>query len=101
MATAPIQPLAWEPPYASDAALKKTEKKKKREREREIPVAVSSTYHYLALCLVGKAQVWDSGTPCSRVGFAAACCVALDKLPSLSEPQMTSWAIPSSDSLGF
>ena len=26
-ATAPIRPLAWEPPYASDAALKQTKKK--------------------------------------------------------------------------
>ena len=28
-ATAPIQPLAWEPPYASGAAIKKKKKKKK------------------------------------------------------------------------
>ena len=35
-ATAPIQPLAWEPPYASDVALEKTKKKKKRKKkERE------------------------------------------------------------------
>ena len=34
-ATAPIQPLVWEPPYATGAALEKTQKKKKkRERER-------------------------------------------------------------------
>ena len=35
-ATAPIRPLAWEPPYATGAALekaKKTEKKKKKEDE--------------------------------------------------------------------
>ena len=30
-AAAPIQPLAWEPPYAKDMSLKK---KKERERER-------------------------------------------------------------------
>ena len=39
VATALIRLLAWEPPYAVDAALEKTEsqkkKKKKRERERE------------------------------------------------------------------
>ena len=29
MATAPIEPLAWEPPCALGAALKKTKKKKK------------------------------------------------------------------------
>ena len=28
-ARAPFQPLAWEPPYAADAALKKTKKKKR------------------------------------------------------------------------
>ena len=26
----PIQPLAWEPPYATDAALKKKKEKKKK-----------------------------------------------------------------------
>ena len=30
MATAPIRPLAWEPPYAMGAALEKTEKEKKK-----------------------------------------------------------------------
>ena len=29
VATAPIKPLAWEPPYATGAALKKTKDKKK------------------------------------------------------------------------
>ena len=29
-ATAPIRPLAWEPPYAADVALKRPKKKKKR-----------------------------------------------------------------------
>ena len=37
-AVAPIRPLAWELPYASDVALKKAKKakKKKKEREREV-----------------------------------------------------------------
>ena len=30
-AIAPIRPLAWEPPYASGAALKRTTKKKKKK----------------------------------------------------------------------
>ena len=37
VATAPIRPLAWEPPYAEGAALekeKKTKKKKKRKKEK-------------------------------------------------------------------
>ena len=29
VATAPVRPLAWEPPYAADVALEKTKKKKK------------------------------------------------------------------------
>ena len=33
MATALIQPLAWEPPFAEGAALKRPKKKKNRERE--------------------------------------------------------------------
>ena len=34
-ATGPIRPLAWEPPYAADAALKrqKTGKKKKKKKD--------------------------------------------------------------------
>ena len=31
-ATAPIRPLAWEPPHAAGAALEKTKKKKKKKR---------------------------------------------------------------------
>ena len=39
-ATAPIRHLAWEPPYATDAALgkkrqKKTKKEKKRKKKKE------------------------------------------------------------------
>ena len=36
-ATAPIRSLAWEPPYAMGAALKKKPKKKKKERKKERP----------------------------------------------------------------
>ena len=32
--TAQIQPLAWEPPYAVDAALKKQQKQQKQKSER-------------------------------------------------------------------
>ena len=36
VATGPIRPLAWEPPYATGEALEKAKRpKKKRERERE------------------------------------------------------------------
>ena len=31
VATAPIQPLAWEPPYTAGEALKKKKKRKKRK----------------------------------------------------------------------
>ena len=33
-AVAPIRPLAWEPPYAEDAALEK-DQKEKRKKEKE------------------------------------------------------------------
>ena len=35
-ATAPIGPLAWEPPYAAGAALEKTKKKKERKKENSL-----------------------------------------------------------------
>ena len=35
VATGPIGPVAWEPPYATAEALKRPKKKKKKERERE------------------------------------------------------------------
>ena len=40
VATAPIQPLAWEPPYAMGAALenaKRQKKKKKKKTKQTIP----------------------------------------------------------------
>ena len=32
MATAPIRPLAWEPPYAAEAALEKAKRQKKKKK---------------------------------------------------------------------
>ena len=34
-AVAPIQPLAWEPPYAKGTALEKAKRPKKTERKKE------------------------------------------------------------------
>ena len=34
MATAPIKPLAWEPPYAAEAALDMAKKKEKKRKEK-------------------------------------------------------------------
>ena len=34
-ATAPIRPLAWEPPYAVGVALENTKRQKKRKRKRQ------------------------------------------------------------------
>ena len=34
-ATAPIQPLAWEPPYAAGAALQKKKQKKKTKQKKK------------------------------------------------------------------
>ena len=43
-AVAPIGPLAWEPPYAMGAVLKrqKTKKKKKKDEQLEFPLWLSS-----------------------------------------------------------
>ena len=51
-ATAPIRPLAWEPPYASGAALekdKKTKKKKKKDvlYHRGNKVSIKKKYNNL------------------------------------------------------
>ena len=40
-ATAPIQPLDWEPPYALGVALKRPERKKKKKKE----IIVGKTLH--------------------------------------------------------
>ena len=42
-ATAPIQPLAWEPPYAVHVALKT--KKKRKEKKRSTPSHCRNFYH--------------------------------------------------------
>ena len=34
-ATAPVEPLAWEPPYAAGAALEKAKRHRERERDGE------------------------------------------------------------------
>ena len=49
-ATAPIGPLAWEPPCATGAALEKDKKKKKeRERERELWYVTNSDQIFKSL----------------------------------------------------
>ena len=57
MATAPIWPLAWEPPHATDAALKKNPppKKKKRTERQEIN---SCLYDHLIYNKGGKNIQW-------------------------------------------
>ena len=41
VATAPIRPLAWEPPYATGAALKKKDKRQKKKKKKEIFMYIS------------------------------------------------------------
>jgi len=36
VATAPVRPLAWEPPYASDVALEKAKRQKKIKKFKKI-----------------------------------------------------------------
>ena len=41
VATAPIGPLAWEPPYATGAALEKAKRQKKKKKKKNIDVGTS------------------------------------------------------------
>ena len=56
-AVAQIRPLAWEPPYATGAALKMT-KKKKRKRKKERKIATEE----MVLCVLhlpeGRVCIW-------------------------------------------
>ena len=62
VATAPIQPLAWEPPYATGTALKKTKKKKERKKKRchdgiesfYIPITQFPLISYIAMLHMSK-----------------------------------------------
>ena len=41
-ATAPIRPLAWEPPYAAGAALEKAKKKRKKEMLNQLQLQLTT-----------------------------------------------------------
>ena len=56
VATALIRPLAWEPPYAADAALK-DKKKKKKNQTATAQVTAMAWIESLALALP-YAMVW-------------------------------------------
>ena len=68
-ATAPIQPLAWEPPYAADVALerqKDKKKKSKREKKKKVEQILPWICKYLPphlknLDVIGSviAKPWD------------------------------------------
>ena len=50
-ATALIRPLAWEPPYATGAALEKARKKKKtkKKKEKKVPICIENNLDILSL----------------------------------------------------
>ena len=49
-ATAPILPLAWEPPCAAGAALKRREKKKKKDFEEKCEKKLVGLRFWILLC---------------------------------------------------
>ena len=54
-ATAPIRPLAWEPPYASGEPIKKEKRKKEKKKKKErFSIAVScGVGHRRGCCVSG------------------------------------------------
>ena len=65
VATAPIQPLAWELLYASGVALKRPKKKKhKRNKHQKRPQKIASVSEDVeelgSLCVVGGNEKWYS-----------------------------------------
>ena len=48
-AAAPIKPLAWEPPYAASAALKRRQKKKKVNVRSRIFQGLLGVIHFLTM----------------------------------------------------
>ena len=60
VATAPIGPLAWEPPYAAGAALAKAKRQKKKKKETKKP---SSGVPFIAQWLMNPTSIHeDSGS---------------------------------------
>ena len=73
-ATALIQPLAWEPPYAGGAALK-SEKKERKEmahlgREGRVLVARGSLYTQSLGSLQSVHSLWDPLNFACKVSYA-------------------------------
>ena len=52
VATALIQPVAWEPPYAVGVALEKTKRQKKKKKKKDVP-------HHMSLkkCKLNNTEV--------------------------------------------
>ena len=63
-ATAPIRPLAWEPPYAPDVALKKgqktKDKKKKTYKESKIASLQNTTFKFTEADIIFKKDAMAS-----------------------------------------
>ena len=49
-AAVPIQPLAWQPPYAMDTALKRPKKKKKKIKTKFSQLRHNSHFDWMILC---------------------------------------------------
>ena len=53
-ATAPLGPLAWEPPYAPGEALERQKKKKKKKRKKNLGLGLVPS----VLFFPGRLSVW-------------------------------------------
>ena len=58
-ATAPIGPLAWEPPYAAGSSSRKGKKTKKQNKKQTKKKTVKYTTEYVKYLLCFTAQIQD------------------------------------------
>ena len=61
--TAPIRPLAWEPPYTSSAALKKTRGKKRKWRDLEKQLIWVGFFVLFFVFFFSKLRLWHMAVP--------------------------------------
>ena len=73
-ATAPIQPLTWEPTYAMDAALKKGKKKKKKKKCHQRAVCKDILNPMCLLLVLNSCRISRDGR--GHIGYLIQLCIS-------------------------